>query len=320
MAYTASFLTVNGLNLPAMSAGQRRVDPDRWGRGNGLAYAGTTYAKRRQLAFETPPMTPLEAQALSGWVRGLGHHFTFEWTDDHRATTQFTLYSTDGGAVLSGGSAATTDSKFGSYALLVAGNAQHTATVLFGSEAPHAFSVWRNQISIDSWELCSASYDGATTRYHAGTDGIGTTTPFAWAGFNSSDGILRVRLEGQDPAGSSSTCLYDGLMILPYSLTTPQLAARNGRLNAEAPFPLVAVGGHALRLTPELACKGLVKDYPVHRVVLDGRWHDNARQVTGTLIESHELETVLPEAVFPDFWDDANEEYVESFETSEGWD
>lgn len=300
MAYTANFLTVNGLNLPAMSAGRRRSDVDKWGRGNGVDMSGATFARKRQFAFETPPMTPLEAHALSGWVRGLGHHFTFEWLDEHLSTTKFTLYSTDGGAVISGGSTATADTKYGSYALLAAGNDTHTVTALFGSETPHGFSVWRKQLSINTWELCSAAYDGATARYFAGPGGTSITTAFAWTTFLHTTGYLRVGLEGQNAAGSSATCLYDGLMILPYSPTSAQLYARHQRLNTEPGFPLVAVGGHLHQAIPEVAAKGFVKSYPVHQVVLD-RPRDNARQVVGTLVESRPLsggETVLPE---PDF-------------------
>jgi hypothetical protein len=296
VAYTTSFLTVNGLDVPVTATGQRRGDSDKWGRGNGTVFSGTTFARKRQFSVETPPLLSLEAHALSGWMRGLGHHFSFEWYDPHLATTRFHLYSTDGGAVFSGGSAATTSTKWGSYSLLVAGNDVHTTTALFGSEGPNGFSVWRNQISANTWELCSAAYDGSTTRFFAGPGGTTITTSFGWAVFASTRGYTRLGLEGQTGGGSSSTCLYDGVMLLPYSPTSAQLYARHERLNSEPGFPLVAVGGHGTRSLPEIACKGAVSSYPVHRVVLNGGWRDNARRVVGSLMESHELtaETVLP--------------------------
>lgn len=301
MAYTPDFLTVNGLAVPATGAGQRRSDVESWGRGSGTEYTGSVFGRKRTFAFETPPMTAGEARSLSGWVRGLGHHFTFEYLDEHLNTTQFTLYSTDGGGKMPGGSTCTVTSKFGSYSLLIPGSDSHTTTALFGSEGPYSFSVWRNQLDDNEWVLCSACYDGSTTRFFAGADGTGITSEFGWKILLATTGFLRVGLEGQTHEGSGVSCAYDGLMIVPYSLTTAQLAARNARLNAEPGFPLVAVGGHVTRSQPEIACKGAVASYDVHRVVLDGVWRDNARTVMGSLAESHVLtdETILPEPEIP---------------------
>jgi hypothetical protein len=299
VAYTPYFLSVNGLNVPATMAGRRRSDLDKWGRGNGTVLTGTTFAPKSQIAFETPPMTAVAAHGLSGWVRGLGHHFTFEWYDEHRATTQFTLYSSDGGARFTEGAAGT--AKWGSYGLSIPSGAGYTVTVNFGNEAPFSFSVWRNQLSANTWELCSMSYDGATARYFAGPGGTGVTGEFGWSILNYDTGVGRVTLQGRDGDGTSTAVDYDGVMILPYSLSTAQLAARHDRLNSEPAFPLVAVGGHITRSLPEIACKGMVQSYPVHRVVLDGAWRDNARRVVGTLLESHELtdETAYPEPAGP---------------------
>lgn len=320
MAYTAHFLTVNGVPLQAHEAGQRRSDTDRWGRGSGTELTGTTFSRKRDVAFNTTPMPAIDALALSGWIRGVGHHFTYNWFDAQTATAQFTLYSSEGGAKMSGGTAATV-AKWGQYSLDVASGTTSTVTAKFGLEGTYSFSVWRYQVSAGTWEMCSAAYDGATTRFFVDT---ATTTAFAWASLTATVGYFRLGLQGKDPDNAATECLYDGLMVLPYTASSAILSARVGRTTGEPRFPLVAVGGHSIRPVSELVCMGRVEAHPFYRVAMNSRWHDNARCLEGSFAESTEsigagaAERAAGYVPPPDFWLGA-EVYTEGFEDTEGW-
>lgn len=283
MYYTTQFLTVNGLELGVTDFQRDTEDLDQWGRGGGLTFEGTTYAQKSSWGFETAPLLPGEADAINGWVKGVGHHWNFDLVDG--ATTRFTAYSADSGMdwfATTTGYTASSEAKFGRWGMMLHSSAQVTVTATFGIEQPGlSISGWK-KIGAADWELCSLVYDGHTSRYFVGTE---ITTSFAWLITARTVKYFRNTLEGQDGAGSGATSLYDGWMILPYPLSTPQLAARAARTAAEPNFPYVAISGKNLRRQDETVCKGFVTRRNPVRATIDGTYYSNAETLEGTLTE-----------------------------------
>jgi hypothetical protein len=226
-----------------------------------------------------------DLDSLTGWLKGVGHYWNFDLVDT--ATTRFTSYSTDAGMgwfVVTTGYTASSDAKFGRWGMMLHAGARVAVTATFGLERPGlSISGWK-KVGSDSWELCSMIYDGATNRYYAGAAGTGVTSAFAWLNTTQTYGYFYNRLSGTGPSGSA-TSLYDGFMILPYALTTTQLAARFARTEAEPAFPYVAVGGKHPRTDKEFVCKGFVESRNPVRATLDGTYYPNAETLEGSLIE-----------------------------------
>lgn len=283
MPYTSNFLTVNGLALSLTEVSRESEDLDEWGRGGGLTYEGTTYGQKAMWKFDTAPLLPTEADSLAGWLKGAGLYWNFDLVDG--ATTRFTAYSTESGMgwfPVTTGYTASSDAKFGRWGMMLLPSAAVAVTATFGIERPGLSASGWKKTGAGAWELCSASYDGGTTRYFVGT---AVTTAFAWLAFTKTTNYLAVRLDGESGSGSSSTTLYDGWMILPYSLATNQLSARLNRTEAEPGFPYVGVGGKHPRTDSEFICKGFVEERTPVRVSIDGTYYPHAETLSGSLVE-----------------------------------
>lgn len=300
MSYTPYFLTVNGLVLDVTDAETTPDDVEAWGRGGGLAYTGVTYGGKRKVSFELAPLLPHDADAMEGWLKGKGHQWHFFWTDtSSTTTTRFSLYSADGGMAFAPLSSATLlpcatindpwDGTDGFLLMLHPGNTV-TATVTFGTDSGYSLSTWRRVNTIAaSWELCSVTFDGATRRYFAGSDGATITTAFNWLAISSASGRGNFTLQGENNDSSNATALFCGTWIVPYTLSTAMLTARDQRAAGAEPregaFPYVKVGGHLLRQPFELDMKGFLGKRSPARLSIAGNWYDNAEIVSGTLVQ-----------------------------------
>lgn len=277
------FLEVNGLELEVVKFDEASDDPEYFGRGSGLTYEGTTYAEKRSWDLDLNIMTQAKADSVQGWVKGRGHYWTFERVDG--ATTRLNAFSVDGGLgfSVSASSISATTAKFGTWGALVHSTIDLLATASFGNERNYSMSVWRKHNATMPFELCSFTYNGTTTRYYAGTT---ITSAFAWTVISAASGSLAVTLEAENNAGSNSTVSFDGLMIVPYEMTTDMLSARNARTAAEPPFPYVGVSGDAFPDNAEIVAKGFIASHEAEKsVVLEGATQTNAQWLTGKLIE-----------------------------------
>lgn len=234
------------------------TDAQAFQRGEAMTLEGTMYREIREWSFEVPVWdNGLEAEAFRGWIKGRGHYWTFSRRDG--ATTRFNKYSADGGPGfdLNMRPATTALAKFGTWGLLLNDNKTTSVDVGFGSEGRYSISVWKRDNS-GNQILCSAISDGATLRYKAGATGNGITTAFAWATISAVSGSMSVSLIGKDTSGTNATAAYSGLMIVPYSLTTDQLTARNGRTAAEPVFPYLELAGDFSEDVTSVIVKGFV--------------------------------------------------------------
>lgn len=256
------FLTINGLTVDVdLSTGLDRsyTDLQSFNRSEGMTFEGCHYRELREWSFVIPAQkTDQETHSQRGWIKGRGHHWNFERTDG--STTRFNLYSNEGGPGFDTTMTAGT-SKFGTWGGLVASGAAAAATATFGNEGPFSMSVWK--LTGVSWALMSYVADGATARFYANS---AVTTTFAWAAIGSASGYFSVSLQGENQGGTATVAYYDGFMMLPYALTTNQIAARAARTVAEPSFPFVEADGDFLEDLQPLTVKGFVDSESMEQV------------------------------------------------------
>lgn len=263
----SNFLTINGLNIAVAREGahfeRTESDIQTFDRSEGFAYQGALYAQKRQWTFEIPYLTSnYEYEAQRGWVKGRGSYWNFNRPDG--TTTRFNKYPTDGGVGFDANIVSSTSTRFvlasHVWSARVTGGLTSTVTVPFGNDGRYTMSLWKLTNNSTTFVLCSAAYDGTTTRFYAGTDGQTITTSFSWAGLSAASGYLAVSLKGFDTTGASfGGAVYDNVMVVPYAMTTSQLAARNARTLDEPGFPYVELGGDCLEdLNPKVV-KGFMQ-------------------------------------------------------------
>lgn len=282
---------------------------------------GLTYAAKRRWAFETVPLPPAEAEAVVGWLEGRGLQWKFDLPGT--GTTYFTRCGHDGsiarvfptaesGSFSRAAGWASATAKHGVWAFQLSGTStaydgtsstypfSYTSfTAPFGFVSDHGLSLsyWaRNYASggIGSYTLLSqvwdASFSLTTARYYVGsTATLPDTTglPFRRTSvFTATTGYCSFEFLSGASINSTSTTLFDSVMLVPYRLTSGMLTARNGRSTlAEGTFPYVLLGGHALQDVNEVEVKGFVEERRPLRVVLDGVWYDNAEVLSGVFVE-----------------------------------
>lgn len=265
-----SFLTINGLDVDAFIENFDRTydDVQTFDRSEGTTYEGALYATKRSWAFETPwDGSVLKNVSIRDWCKGRGHYFTFDRVDG--ATTRFNKYSAEGGPGFSANFTAGTPAKFGSWAASCASGFTSAVTASFGSDNRYSASLWKRD-SANAYILTSVVSDGATVRYYAGADGKTVTTAFAWATVTAVSGYLSLTLTGKDQTGGAATANYDGLMMVPYALTTTQLAARNARTLAEPVFPYVEGTGDFIDDLNPITLKIFVENEPTRQGLTSG--------------------------------------------------
>ena len=276
-----SFLEVNGLNVDVDLGSFDRDNSDiqTFSRVEGLSLEGTLYAAKREWDFKAP-WEPVEAVslAITGWVKGRGHYYTFERVDG--ATTRFNKYSTDGGPGFDSQLTSHATSKFGSWCGFLLSGASSSVTVTFGSEGRYSVSAWRASQASTTYALHSFVYDGTTIKMF---DGASLVASHCFAKLTAASGYLSVTLEARLDGGTSSTSRFDGLMVVPYAMSTPQLAARVARTRAEPPFPYVELDGDCLEDLTPVTVKGFVASEGMTQVTRNGTV--NARMLKIQLIE-----------------------------------
>ena len=277
-----SFLDVNGLAVDAYLDDFERSTSDvqAFARSEGLTLEGALYAAKREWNFTVPWETVGErTTALTGWVKARGHHYTFERVDG--ATTKFNRYSTDGGPGFDTSVTAHAASKFGTWSGKVNSGGASTVSVTFGSDGRYSVSAWRRIAATSAaFSLFSYVNDGATTRFFLGSS---VASSLAWATATAASGYLSLSLEGKNDAGSSATALFDGLMLVPYALTTQQLVARVARTAAEPPFPYIELDGDCLEDLNPVTVKGFVLAESMTQANKNGT--QNARSLKISFIE-----------------------------------
>lgn len=256
-----SYVTLNSLDMGVSEQDgfdRGYADVESFGRSEGLTLEGTMYREVREFSFTVPVVyTDQEIQALRGWVKGRGHYFNFERVDG--ATTRFSRYSNDGGPGFGAGTTAgtATFAKYGTWCLKLPGGDDSVVTAGFGSEDRYSVCVWKRE-SGGTYRLCTVVADGTSTTSYSGATGMGATTAFSWWTVTAASGSLSVRLFGKNEAGTTASAFYDGLLMVPYALTTPQLEALNGRTTALPTFPYVELDGLCLEDLQPMVVKGTV--------------------------------------------------------------
>jgi hypothetical protein len=264
------FLALNGLEIDvdrSDSVDRDYADAQDFDRSAGTTIEGTHYRELREFGFTIPVQkTSQEIQSQRGWIKGRGHHYTFEYLDG--ATTRFNRFSTDGGPGFNTNLTATAVTvKFGTWAAKVNSGGTSVANFGFGSEDRYSVSVWRT-CSSQSYQLCTVVANGTTTTSYVGTV---ATTAFPWLTLSAASGSLALTLKGTRVDGSTSaTATYDGLMVVPYALTTNQLSARGARTSAEPRFPFVELSGDVLEGTGSIVVKGTVESDMIEQVTERG--------------------------------------------------
>lgn len=275
-----AFLEINGLSIDAElnSLDRSSQDVQNFARSEGNTMEGTLFVEKNSWDFSTP-WDHIDAKPLAEaqWIKGRGHYWTFERVDG--TTTRFNKYSSDGGVGFGNGISGSTPTKFGTWAGLIASGGNSNATATFGSEGRYSVSVWKRATST-TWILCSLVNNGSGATYYAGLTGTGVTTAFAWMSVSAASGYIGVQLQGEDEGGTNAAALYDGLMILPYGLTTPMLAARNARTVAEPRFPYVELDGDVLEGIAPITVKGFVGSQDLTQVTNNGTKNARAHKIS----------------------------------------
>lgn len=281
-----SFLDINGLavNVAYGSFQRNTADVETFGRTEGHTYEGVLYAAKRQWSFEVPyDLTEAVTISNEGWLKGRGHYWTFDRVDG--ATTRFNRFSTDGGPGLTAAQLTNVATpKFGTWGGEVTGSLASTVTVTFGSEGRYSVSVWRRERSGAAsgiYRLCSTVANGITTTSYLGSEATSAFSTFL--ALSAASGILSVQLKGVTESGASMPIVYDGLMIVPYALSTTQLAARNARTSAEPNFPYVEFDGDICEDVLPIVVKCFVKDHEITQAQSGGT--TNVRALSVEMIE-----------------------------------
>lgn len=242
------FLTVNGLTV--------QVRKDSWSESNddvqttGRAVNGTYFrdvvAYKRGWTGETPILTGTTAAALRDWIKGRGDYASFE------SSTRTSRGLTPSGTGTANTS--TSEKKFGTRSLLISSGG--TAAYAFGSGYASRWTVcvWKRTASN---VFTHYAIDDAGTQYKAGAvhTPSGSDSVANW--LTSSSGTFT--LLGKDIAGTNSaSAYYDELVVVPYRMTSTQIAALAARTAALSSVPsAVLVGGDCVGGT-EIACIGTV--------------------------------------------------------------
>ena len=279
-----TFMKLNNLDTPIDVDSFDRAYPNAqdFQRSAGFSLEGVFYKQLREWSCQVQlQLTDYEAVARRDWMLGRGHYWTFERVDG--ATTRFNKYSSEGGLGWNTNITSSGTSKFGTWAAQVSSGNTSTVTASFGSENGYSVSTWRIN-KTGAYELSSAVYNGATTRFYSGASGTGVTTAFPWMTLSAASGYLGVGLLGKDEANASTTGFYDGVMILPYSLTTTMLSARATATVAEAQFPFVNLTGQCVEDLNPFAVKVMVESEAVIEVQGPGVVYD-AKEMKLKIIE-----------------------------------
>ena len=220
------FLTLNQIEVDvAVDTWKEEAADDVEGfyRGGDYRLQGSMYAAKRVWTFDTIPLTSSYAESLKGWIEARVHQWTFE---------NGNVYSEESGiSFTTGGTASTTQKKFGSYGMQVASAANTTFSVSF-VDLKRSWSLWRRPSSgtgSGTWAHFGGVYDGSSEQGWSGTT---TASLSGWyAHIPEVNGGL-MALYGEDNAGSNAECYYDQVLMAPYMFTNSMMYVLGSRGSA----------------------------------------------------------------------------------------
>lgn len=294
-----AFLRVDGYEIPVLvdSIGDADATVESFGRAQDDALTGTVYSAKREYEFETPPMPLSDAVAVASWVRGRGHHWSFQRPDT--ATTRFSLVSDEAGHTFTAGTS-TSSSLFGPWALQLLSGFTSSATVNFGSEADWTVQVYHRTTAGQPFLSRVVRFkDGVTDYWVSGATTAGPFTLTDPMSVSASSGFVGVALSGRATGGSAATAQFGGVRVVPYALNEGQILALatpffGNPTTGWARKPFVSVTGDMLSIGGPVVngagerggqhFKGAVEGTAIQPVVIDGAFRYNARGVKGRLV------------------------------------
>jgi hypothetical protein len=262
-----AFLTLNGLQVDPWEDSFERTyeDVQNFDRSEGLSYEGALYRSVRQWTFEIP-WEPSEERSIANrdWMKGRGHSWSFDRVDG--ATVKFNRYPMDGGPGFDSNMVQSSTALFGSWSGRVVSGGASSVTVGFGTETRYSISLWK-QNTATSWILHTHVSNGVASTYYA-TSTVTAACP--WMSISAASGSMSITLQGENDGGSNATTHYDAIWVVPYALTTPQIAARAARLAMEPPFPFVELNGDCIEDLNAIRVKTFIDTEPMQAVSSGG--------------------------------------------------
>lgn len=301
-----AFLRIDGFAVDALVDDYQLEDAtiESYGRTPlGDTLEGVTYSPKKSIRFRTPPLTPQDAQALEGWVRGDGHRWSFARRRvlSAGATTVFTRASEDAGYSFSGASiyGSTVSTLWGNqvFSLAVVSSGTTSATVAFGSEGNWTVHGYHLASGDGPWRSFAGRSYAGTVQWTINGASVGSV-PFL--SVTAASGVLGARLAGRTSAGVSATAQFAAVSIDRFGWSDDMLvsAASVGWGLASTGYtrrPFVVVTGDGLqsRAVPcngagevgPWVAKGFAETFDVQPVTLDGVFRYNARSLSVRLEE-----------------------------------
>lgn len=235
-------------------------------------YEGTIFARKQQWSFRlSPTMTDNENRALRGWVTGQHWSWNFDRVDG--ATTRFNTYEDAGGVRWVAGTgffSSSASAYFGSWGISPGSSHYVCTTLSFNAAAGFSWGAWK--LVSDNYQWCAMTYDTATHRYTVG-GGSNTTTAFAWSdqSTGSASAPFYLRLYGENAGGSSTTtAVYDAVLVCPYAWTNGQIDALAARTYPIPFAPYVEFDGGLNDAGQPVVVKGTVEDEDIQEVAYQG--------------------------------------------------
>lgn len=295
-----AFLRIEGLPVDALIEDFEISDQsvEAFNRTLGDSLEGISYSDKKEISLTTPPLDPLSARSLEGWVRGRRHLWTFNRVDG--ATTRFTRFSDDGGLALPlSGYTSTASALFGAWAIQINPAITNTVTATFGSEGDWTVAVYHKAV------ITNASYTFYCVRSIGGVIDYFQSAASVSVIYNLSataaSGFLRANLIGRlGTTNSNATSHFDNLIMAPYAFTYEMIqsaATPTYGLTAlgNTRPPYVTVFGDGLHKADinangagepgPMICKGFVETVDTEPVVLNGAFQYNARRLKIRLLE-----------------------------------
>lgn len=295
-----AFIRIEGLALDSLVEDYEISDQsvEAFNRTIGDSLEGLTYSDKKQITLTTPPLDPLTARSIEGWVRGRRHLWTFNRQDV--ATTRFTRFSDDGGLSFPvSGYTSTASALFNTWAVQLSPGAFTTVTATFGSEGDWTAAVYHKDVATNATYTfyCVRSTGGSVGYFQNGTSvsfiynlQVGVTT-----------GFLRATLSGKvGLTNTNATVHFDNLIVAPYAFTYDMiLSSATPRYGLPAIGhtrpPYVTVFGDGIHKPSTglnnanepgpMICKGFVETIETMPVVLNGSFKYNARSLKIRLLE-----------------------------------
>lgn len=233
-------------------------------------YEGTIFERKRVWSFRlSPTMTDNENRSLRGWVTG--RHWTWNFDRVDGATTRWNTYEDAGGvgwAANTGYIASSTSARFGTWAFSPSSSHYSTISLNFNVVPGFSWGVWK--LVTGGYQFCAHTWDTSTHYYTV--DGAATSV-FGWSGVPST-GVstpFYLSLYGENGSGASSTtAVYDHVVVCPYAWTQGQIDALAGRDHPIPVAPYVEFDGGLNDDGQPVVVKGTVEDEDIVEVGYQG--------------------------------------------------